>query len=181
MFALLSGCIMANESRKVRDCESYGECYNASWSSAEQDLCLLDFSGVCSRPELCMKIVDRELEYRCRMHSGEFDQRVCAGIDNVSVRDDCFFDGADLLKDAVLCEGVSEGFERVYCLTNVALKSGNRSICTTLRFEDRKEFCFAVSENDVGICSNIVNEELQYKCVEWTMESSKKAREYSTP
>ncbi|MFH0862143.1 MAG: hypothetical protein V1875_03850 [Candidatus Altiarchaeota archaeon] len=136
----------------------------------DRDSCLTKLAEDCREPGFCGSIVEREAEYRCRLRFGEYDQLLCAGISNESVRRECYLNGAELTGDARLCGKLGDKPSDEMCLASLARRSGNRTLCAPIRHKDRREFCFAVADGDGTICGNLVGSDLRIMCVEWTMK-----------
>lgn len=137
---------------------------------SDRDGCLLKQAADCRNPGFCGAIVDRETEYRCLLRFGEYDSILCAGIANASVRSECYVNGAELTGDVGLCGKLEYKSSEDMCLSSLARKTANRTLCAPIRHQDMREFCFAVADGDGTICGNLVNSDLRVLCVEWTMK-----------
>jgi hypothetical protein len=167
---LLSGCLGSETDIKAavqKGCRS-DSC--SGLTVKELDECLLKQASDCKEMEICGKIMNRELEYRCRLRFGDYDPILCGGILNESVKVECYINGAELGKDTRLCEKIVDQASEDMCRANVAYKTANRTLCAPIRQMDRRDFCFAVADGDGTICGNLVNSDLRVQCVQWTMK-----------
>jgi hypothetical protein len=166
---LLAGCLTAKSNEKMADAKCADDLCN-SLSGTEMDLCLANAAKTCSNPTLCKRILEKEREYRCSQGFGEYDALVCAGMENKSMKRECYHNAAEKLKDASLCDKIDRQDGADMCRANIAYKSGDRKVCNPVTTPSRRDFCFAVADKDGTVCSELGNEELRLTCVKWTMK-----------
>jgi hypothetical protein len=170
--ALLCGCLGGDatimKSAAAKPCQAAQSC--ASLDGKARDACFLSAASGCGDSSVCGRIEERESEYRCRLAFGEYDLILCGGIGNISVRDECFLNGARLKRDPGLCDRLSAQDVRDMCRADVAYRFGNRSVCNDIKYQDRRNFCFAVADHDGTICDSLANSDLRVECVQWTMK-----------
>jgi hypothetical protein len=167
---LAAGCLVAvNEPQRAEatiECNQSIRCYAAGMKAGETDQCLFNMSYECRDSRLCAKIINQELEHQCRIRNGEYSPGLCPRIANQTMRDECYFHGAQTRDDNKACDAINDSQDRSMCTSNIAYRSGNRSFCTGIRDENTRDFCFAVADKDLGMCQGLPDEMMNI-CIQW--------------
>jgi hypothetical protein len=167
---LVVGCLVAvNEPKRGEatvECTQVSRCYAASMKAGDTDQCLFNMSYECKDSRLCAKIINQVLEHQCRIRNGEYSPGLCPRISNQTMRDECYFQGAQTRDDSRTCDAINDSQDRDMCTSNIAYRSYNRSVCTGIKDENSRDFCFAVADKDLGMCQSLPDE-LMRMCIQW--------------
>jgi hypothetical protein len=171
----LCGCMAASTQKaQAKDC---GVLVCSKLSQVERDLCLMKLSQDCNDSTLCAAMADRQMEYSCGLKHGQVNPATCGGIADSGKRAECYSAAAELRLDSKVCEAINDTVSRGMCVSNVAWKTGNRTLCNVVTSpDDLREFCFGVADRDGRACSDIGRSELRITCVEWTTAGSFKTK-----
>jgi len=146
--------------------------------------CYGEVGGSTADHNICARITDDYTRDRCydSVHFQTTDPGLCEKIKDEHIQATCLTRSANVRKDYKYCEEISEELVSIRddCYRSAGTNSRNPEACRSIMDKAKRDFCFAVTQNDPDECAKLGSQYAIKECLNYVaMQGNEKACEKS--